>query len=335
MGLFSPALTKWALPFALFGAVYGIFRVMDDNASTEVRTLLTEFLKTRRYEPYLNRLPDIISALFTRVFGTRHFGIRCIYMSAIFSIVSVSLTLLFSVIYTYPHVMLVINTVKKLGDLLALALSPSQPDLAKFIRFWQTHAIWILPLLWISWCVVPDFLALGKIRIMLVVMKHTNPKITSLIITVITDLFIGIWIFITSVIIFQEVLIIVYLWETGSWSQLPTNLAITDMFSALRVAIVGSGMLFAVETSMLLGGKIFFGFPVANIFWASMLPSMWLWLYIGAAILTRLLVSGKPTFQRLIYSLDIDGHPVRSVGVVAASVIAVGCAVVVAAVSII
>ena len=72
----------------------------------------------KKYEPYLDTLPDIIPTLFTRVFGTRHFGLRCLYMSITFSIVSVLLTLLFSVIYNYSYVMLVITSVKKLDDAL-------------------------------------------------------------------------------------------------------------------------------------------------------------------------------------------------------------------------
>jgi hypothetical protein len=47
------------------------------------------------------------------------------------------------------------------------------------------------------------------------------------------------------------------------------------------------------------------------------LPSIWLWAYVAAALVTRLLLSSTPLFRFLANFLDVDGHPIRSLGVVA------------------
>jgi hypothetical protein len=52
-----------------------------------------------------------------------------------------------------------------------------------------------------------------------------------------------------------------------------------------------------------------------------MLPSVWLWLYVGATWLTRLIALSDPLLRFLVYFLDVRDHPLRSVGVVAAGVV--------------
>lgn len=65
-------------------------------------------------------------------------------------------------------------------------------------------------------------------------------------------------------------------------------------------------------------------FPLGTLFWAGMMPSVWLWLYLGAALLTRLIARSAPLLRFLTYFLDIDGHPIRSIGVVAAVLVSGG-----------
>jgi hypothetical protein len=56
---------------------------------------------------------------------------------------------------------------------------------------------------------------------------------------------------------------------------------------------------------------------VSPIFYAGMLPSMWLWIFILASFLTRLLVRGEPIVKILRYSLDIEKKPFRIAGALA------------------
>jgi hypothetical protein len=85
--------------------------------------------------------------------------------------------------------------------------------------------------------------------------------------------------------------------------------------------VVLAGLLFAIESAVLTTtGVLFVTVPIANVFWASVLPSVWLWMYIFSAILTRSLLSIKTPFRRLINFMDIAEHPIRALGLVAGTV---------------
>jgi hypothetical protein len=49
-----------------------------------------------------------------------------------------------------------------------------------------------------------------------------------------------------------------------------------------------------------------------------MVPSIWLWLYVAATLIARLAIRSAPLLRFLMYLFDIDQHPIRSVGIVAA-----------------
>jgi hypothetical protein len=63
-----------------------------------------------------------------------------------------------------------------------------------------------------------------------------------------------------------------------------------------------------------------FNLPFANFFWAGMVPSIWLWLNLAAIIITRLLSKTSRIFGSLFNILDVDEHPIRSVGFVAGTI---------------
>jgi hypothetical protein len=59
----------------------------------------------------------------------------------------------------------------------------------------------------------------------------------------------------------------------------------------------------------------------APLFYASMMPSIWLWFYVAATLIVRLAVRAAPVFRFSMYLFDIDQHPIRSVGIVAAALV--------------
>jgi len=61
--------------------------------------------------------------------------------------------------------------------------------------------------------------------------------------------------------------------------------------------------------------------PFEMFFWPGMVPSIWLWFYMAAILVVRLAVRTAPVFRFSIYFLDIDQHPIRSVGIVAAALV--------------
>jgi len=53
-----------------------------------------------------------------------------------------------------------------------------------------------------------------------------------------------------------------------------------------------------------------------------MLPSIWLWVFILASLVSRLLYSARSIFRGAFQMLDVKDHPIRSLGIVAASLAA-------------
>jgi hypothetical protein len=83
------------------------------------------------------------------------------------------------------------------------------------------------------------------------------------------------------------------------------------------------GFLFTFEFTVLTAsGMVFIGIPIANVFWASALPSIWLWVYILSALLARALLASRPALRGAVYFLDFSDHPVRSLGIIAGTVAA-------------
>ena len=110
----------------------------------------------------------------------------------------------------------------------------------------------------------------------------------------------------------------IYVWAIGkvpSGSNLLT-MSLAGVFLFL--------MLLPIEAAILgPAGQLYFSIPLANFFWASMIPSGWLWLFIGSSIVTRSLVGLQPTLGFLTHALDVECHPVRSIGAVASVVVGV------------
>ena len=44
--LISHSVTRWSLPIVIFWTIYGVFKLIDDNVSPDVKKSLSEFLKT-------------------------------------------------------------------------------------------------------------------------------------------------------------------------------------------------------------------------------------------------------------------------------------------------
>jgi hypothetical protein len=103
------------------------------------------------------------------------------------------------------------------------------------------------------------------------------------------------------------------------------------------------------EVSSALGGFVFWAFlfavqayvavqssvlltlvPIANLFWASMVPSIWLWAYIVSSLLARALLRSQPILHWAVRVLDVDNHPLRALGIFAGLAMAIGTGCIVA-----
>src|SRR5262249_13608823 len=62
------------------------------------------------------------------------------------------------------------------------------------------------------------------------------------------------------------------------------------------------------------------GVTVFNIFfWAGLVPSIWMWLYVLALFVTRGLLRSERLLNWLRWALDVEKNPFQSIGAVAAA----------------
>jgi hypothetical protein len=155
------------------------------------------------------------------------------------------------------------------------------------------------------WSIAPDYFNLLKTRKVLGIIttrQIRRPSVLALILF--SDFLVGYAIFIVSFVpmgLFSLHFVLYLLRAKGvDWHHVVSN------FSFAPVPILSA-----------------FQWPYEIFFWPGMVPSIWLWLFVAATLIVRLTARVAPVFRFSIYFLDIDQHPVRSVGVVASAL--VGC----------
>jgi len=155
------------------------------------------------------------------------------------------------------------------------------------------------------WSIVPDYFNLLKTRKVLgLITAHKISRPAVLVAILVADFLVGYAIFIVSCLpmgLFSLHLVYFLLGKGGvDWHHVVSN--------------------FSFDPLPLSAG---FEWPFAMFFWSGMVPSIWLWFYVAAILVVRLVARAAPVFRFSIYFFDIDQHPIRSVGVVAAAL--VGC----------
>jgi hypothetical protein len=296
-----------AIPVSVFFLVYGPFEFLDGKISEEAREGLADFLKGHRYETYLGVLPALTQGAFDQVFGPRHFSAKCIKASIALSLAALIFVFVFPILFSFnvfPALATGIEALLEKGR-----ESPNDGIRQAAERLTNIPAYGLLGigvLLWICWCLIPDYLSLLKARIVLVVIRFTNPGPISLLITLLIDFVVGVWAFVASFTLLQAI-VAAYLIQTPAGGGPPVLLGFVVWV-----------LIFSIEAYTMYATKILFVLgPVASLFWASLLPSVWLWGHIIAALLTRALLASRPLLRGSVSFLDIEDHPVRSVGIVA------------------
>lgn len=180
-------------------------------------------------------------------------------------------------------------------------------DDPKRTRFWVVQVREIYPALlyilamYAVWAIVPDYFNLFKTRKVLdLITAHRISRPSALVVILIADFLFGYAIFILTCFpmgLLSEHFVL-FLMGQVSWHHLVSNFG----FSPLPWSA---------------------GFkrPYAVFFWPGMVPSIWLWFYVGAILIVRVAARSAPLFRFSNYFFDIDQHPIRSVGSVAAALV--------------
>jgi hypothetical protein len=165
--------------------------------------------------------------------------------------------------------------------------------------FWSLVATWILV------SIIYDYLNLLKTRIALDFLTNKIKK----------------WIAALAVLIIDPVF--AYISFTALFSVIGLAVAII-IFPERLSEFLADVRTWAAQDVELLIPVIKWEKNVSPLFYAGMLPSIWLWFFIASLFLARLLIKAGPVVNLLRFFLDIKKKPFRSVGVVTAALVFAG-----------
>lgn len=285
---------RWLLPLFFALICYQAFKWFDSVISSEFRTKCASFILGKKYESYLIILPDIAAQIIDRIFGSKHFSIKCFFRSLLFSTLSLILTFIVSILY-------------------------DSNKISYFIRFNSNLKIkygFIVVLVWLLFCVIPDYIMLGKTRGIIWILRRIKLGEVRLIFIGMVDFFIISLTFMLLFVATQVIFLNIYSFGTG---KLPNE----SIISIVRASYFEVAIFFLVEEIVFMAtGVLYHTFPIANIFWSAVMPSFWLWIFIVSSITSRFLFSIKPVFGVLIHVLDVKNYPFRSLGIIASIITA-------------
>jgi hypothetical protein len=174
-------------------------------------------------------------------------------------------------------------------------------------RSWTLNALELFPgffytlVAYAIWSIVPDYFNLLKTRqvLGLITARQIN-RPSVLVFILFADFLIGYAIFTLTLVPMGlfSLHFVLFLLGKVDWNHVVSNFGFYPLpiFSGLE-------------------------WPLEMFFWPGMVPSIWLWFYVVAVLVVRLAVRTAPVFRFSIYFFDIDQHPIRSVGIVAAALV--------------
>ena len=279
----------------LFGTTFGAFEFIERVSSKRARKDFSKWLNSRIET--IADVPKYILEVFIHVFGKRHLSVKCVRSSIILSVVAITILLLIGLLNN-PH---------GIRDFVEKIKSADDPNPLELL----THYLLIAFVGWIAYAVVVDYVNLLKTRALVnVLVNREIQNFLLLLIIFFIDFGLGMMIFTIGL---EFVLFIFPLILMVSFADF------IDFITSVFPLII---LINAIEISptLLTHDSVF---PITNLFWASMAPSVWLWLYLMGALITRLITRSKRAINFLNYFLDVAKHPFRAVGVVAASLISI------------
>jgi len=278
-----------SVPVLVAGSVYGVFELGERLASQRFKDDLSKWLLTFDVQK-ARALPDGTQELFERIFGERHFSLKCFVRSAAFSVGAMAFLSI---------VLLLINPLSFITSFSIIHERYEQGvrDLDVNLTTWWV-AFLIFAGLWLLWSIVVDYISLFKTRVILKLLVWMHQKyIIATIATLAMD-------YLSYRALFFIGMMIV---------SVPWDLAIMGFYNQERSF---SELWEAYFFQILPASREAVGFVM---YWAGFAPSIWMWLYVFALFVTRGLLRSERIINSLRYFLDVEKAPLRSIGAVAAT----------------
>jgi len=273
---------------------------LEEQVRPEALRDIATFLKSAPKSYDVSLVAKSIVHLFGIIFGPRHLSWRCFWRSFLAS-GAVVLTIFLVIHHKHPEIMRTAHEATRKGA------SPAVLAFGEFVAFF------IL-------CVIPDYVSLGKGRLMLrrVQVCTTMPAI-------------GFWILI-DVILSYVISMTVYwglsiaisapnicYWLDGKYHCEPIRGPLMLLGTIVWVTLLMTGTMFRDIESFSTAQVFLFTFGVSTL-----LTSVWTLLIFVSASLIRLAVYLQPVLRFMRWLFDMDQHPIKVIGLVFASIIWMG-----------
>jgi hypothetical protein len=268
-----------SVPVVVAGTVLGVFELGERFASQRAKDALSKWLLTFDVRK-AKSLPDGTLELFERIFGERHFSLKCFVRSAAFSLSAMAFIAILFILID-PNFAFVLKDILFKGN--------------SFLPYGEWPAL----LLWLPWSILIDYMSLFKTRFILRVlirMRQKNNLVLSAILGI--DFLVYKLIFVIGFTILSTALIDAI--TLGDWPSLDADTIILETPIEMFNLHTAAGT-FSIY------------------FWAGFAPSIWMWLYILALFVTRGLLRSEKLVNWLRWGLDVEKNPFRSIGAVAAA----------------
>jgi hypothetical protein len=284
------------------GVIAAIGEVLDRVTSQTHKRDLATFFQSADYSTIVDKIPRVAVSIFNNVFGERHLSLRCVRRSILFSSIFFFSLLALAIRYPSPFFgwiwlwtsssVIVRNEVGQRVDL----------DLKSELTLWYIIGL------------VFDYMTILKTRILLKLATRRMWGSRKVFVLACLDTY-------TTYVLFG----VVYLFYLDLVQALLTEVPLPDMSIWDWLRSYSYGVKFRLQLRGLWG---LISHPLSSrtsiITWAAMLPLLWLWLYVLATFITGIIrvSASKGVIKFLVYFLDTDKHPYRSVGLVLSVVVA-------------
>jgi hypothetical protein len=299
----------------IWGITAGAFVFVNSLASAASKKSIYELIVSKSAE--INQLPKTAKYLFERIFGPRHFSIRCILSSIIASLLAISLFYILRIIlmmYIYKD-------------------TAASHDYFHFVWSELTYPFQVESRISFAVSVVAnlmfDYIALLKTRLLIRALTKANLSLVIGLLFLVLD-------FVFSFALFQSFYLLLYvvaffvLFGKGSiflpasdpysfWSMTEVMILLRSLtYSGYPPGTFYNFLTHSHAIPIILIVTLLPVTLTSVFFYASIMPSVWLWLFLFAVVASR---SIAPIFPWAIRALDFEQNPITMVGYVLATML--------------
>jgi hypothetical protein len=161
----------------------------------------------------------------------------------------------------------------------------------------------------INFIFVPDYINLLQSRMIIGVISRVKSVLVTLFFLIL-NLAVSMGIFLIISMISTTLVVAVFGWSSPQW---PTLYSLESAWGVVQYLY---GDMFGTNSLTLNDPFLFMLVPTGVFLYASLFTTIWVWLYVLAAGAVRLALRLQPVVRATKWFLDIDGKPIRSIGVV-------------------